>query len=390
MNPAGIGVGAGTANGALHAASPLGLFAGPALLLARGRAQAQLVQVQSMQAPSMPAQDLTAILRERVDIARDTMGIVAATIDSGRRSVTAYGRSGSDRPLDADTVFEIGSITKVFTALLFADMVLRGELAADDPAAKFLPASVKMPDFEGAPITLMDLATYTSGLPRMPSNFAPKDWGNPYIDYTVERLYDYLSNHKLGFKPGKHYEYANLGFGLLGHILELRAGKSYEDLVVSCICAPLGMDDTRITLTDSMQQRLAQGHNAALAPVPNWDFLALAGAGAFRSTANDLLRFLQMCLDPPDTPMAAALKMTLSERRPRADQRDVALGWFVSSQFGDELIWKSGGTGGYAIFIGYSTKTRRNCILLSNAADYDLNIALGSHLVNAAYPPPKN
>ena len=352
-------------------------------------AQAQLVQVESMQAPSMPAQDLTAILRERVDIARDTMGIVAATIDSDRRSVTAYGRSGSDRPLDADTVFEIGSITKVFTALLFADMVLRGELATDDPAAEFLPASVKMPDFEGAPITLMDLATYTSGLPRMPSNFAPKDWGNPYIDYTAERLYDYLSNHKLGFKPGKHYEYANLGFGLLGHILELRAGKSYEELVVSRICAPLGMDDTRITLTDSMQQRLAQGHNAALAPVPNWEFSALAGAGAFRSTANDLLKFLQMCLDPPDTPISAALKMTLSERCPRADQCDVALGWFVSSQFGDELIWKSGGTGGYAIFIGYSTKTRRNCILLSNAADYDLNIALGSHLVNAAYPAPK-
>jgi CubicO group peptidase (beta-lactamase class C family) len=360
------------------------LLAGPALLLARGR-----VQAQSVQAQSTPEQDLAAILRERVDIARDTIGIVAATIDSGRRSVTVYGQSGSDRPLDADTVFEIGSITKVLTSLLLSDMVLRGEVAADDPASKFLPASVKMPDFEGAPITLLDLATYTSGLPRMPSNFAPKDPGNPYIDYTAERLYDYLSNHKLGFRPGKHFEYSNLGFGLLGHILELRAGKSYEELVVSRICAPLGMDDTRITLTSSMRQRLAQGHNAGLAPVSNWDFLALAGAGAFRSTANDLLKFLQMCLDPADTPVAAALKMTLSERRPRMDQRDVALGWFVSRRFGDELIWKSGGTGGYATFIGYSTKTRRNCVLLSNAADYDAHIALGTHLVNAAYPPPK-
>ena len=98
------------------------------------------------------------------------------------------------------------------------------------------------------------------------------------------------------------------------------------------------------------------GHNAGLAPVPNWDFLALAGAGAFRSTANDLLKFLQMCLDPADTAVAAALKMTLSERRPRMDQRDVGLGWFVSQRFGDELIWKSGGTGGYATFIGYSTQ----------------------------------
>jgi CubicO group peptidase (beta-lactamase class C family) len=342
-------------------------------------------------AQTSPEQDVAAILKERVDVGRETLGVVAAFLDGDRRSVTVYGQSGSPnhRPLDADTVFEIGSITKVFTALLFADMVLRGEVAADDPAAKFLPASVRMPDFEGAPITLMDLATYTSGLPRMPSNFAPKDWGNPYIDYTAERLYDYLSNHKLGFKPGKHYEYANLGFGLLGHILELHAGKSYEELVVSRICAPLGMDDTRITLTSSMKQRLAQGHNAGLAPVSNWDFLALAGAGAFRSTTNDLLKFLKMCLGPADTPVAAAQKMTLSERRPRADQRDVGLGWFVSLRFGDELIWKSGGTGGYATFIGYSTKTRRNCVLLSNAADYDAHIALGTHLVNAAYSLPK-
>ncbi|KRR13425.1 hypothetical protein CQ12_09895 [Bradyrhizobium jicamae] len=326
-----------------------------------------------------------------MDIGRESLGLVAAVLDGDRRSIFAHGQSGSEnnRPLDGDTVFEIGSITKVFTALLFADMVLRGELAPDDPAAKFLPDSVKMPDFEGAPITLMDLATYTSGLPRMPSNFAPKDWSNPYIDYRAERLYDYLSNHKLGFKPGTHYEYANLGFGLLGHILERRAGKSYEDLVVSRICAPLGMDDTRITLSDSMQQRLARGHNAALAPVANWDFSVLAGAGALRSTANDLTKFLQMCMDPADGPLAAALKLTLSERRPRASERYVALGWFVANRFGDEVVWKSGGTGGYATFIGYSTKTRRNFILLSNAADYDPNTALATHLVNAAYPMPK-
>jgi CubicO group peptidase (beta-lactamase class C family) len=357
------------------------LLAGPALLLARGRAQAE----------SSPEQDLSAILKERVDVGRETMGIVAATIDGDRRSVTVYGQSDSpnNRPLDGDTVFEIGSITKVFTALLFADMVLRGEVAPDDPAAKFLPDSVKMPDFEGAPITLLDLATYTSGLPRMPSNFAPKNPNNPYMDYTEERLYDFLSNHKLGFKPGKHYEYANLGFGLLGHILERRAGRSYEELVVLRICAPLGMDDTRITLTGSMQQRLARGHNMGLAPVANWDFSALAGAGALRSTANDLLKFLQMCLGPGDGPVAAAQKLALVERRPRADQRDVASGWFVASRFGDELVWKDGGTAGYATFIGYSTKTRRNCILLSNAADYGPNTLLGTHLVNAAYPPPK-
>jgi CubicO group peptidase (beta-lactamase class C family) len=235
----------------------------------------------------------------------------------------------------------------------------------------------------------MDLATYTSGLPRMPSNFAPKDPANPYIDYAAEGLYDYLSNYKLAYKPGKHYEYANLGFGLLGHILELRGGKSYEELVVSRICAPLGMDDTHVTLSEPMQQRLARGHNAALEPVANWEFAALAGAGALRSTANDLLKFLRMCMNSADGPVAAALKMTLSQRRPRAKERDVSLGWFVASRFEDEVIWKSGGTGGYATFIGYSTKTRRNFILLSNAAAYDANTNTGLHFVNAAYALPK-
>src|SRR6185436_10675975 len=117
-------------------------------------------------------------------------------------------------------------------------------------------------------------------------------------------------------------------------------------------------------------------------------------AGALRSTANDLLKFLRMCLEPKDGelkdgPVAAAQKLALAERRPRADQRDVASGWFVASRFGDEVVWKDGGTGGYATFIGYSTRKRRNCILLSNAADYASNTALGTHLVNAAYPMPK-
>ena len=183
-------------------------------------------------------------------------------------------------------------------------------------------------------------------------------WNNPYIDYTAERLYDFLSNHKLGFKPGTHYEYANLGFGLLGHILELRAGRSYEELVVSRICAPLGHGrhphhPHQVRCNSAWRE----GHNAGLAPVANWDFLAMAGAGALRSTANDLLKFLQ----------AVPRSRRYADRRRAEDdavrappdgreQRDVALGWFVSSRFGDEVVWKSGGTGGYATFIGYSTK----------------------------------
>jgi len=358
------------------------LLLGSAALLLSGR-------LSRAEAPA--EQELAAILKERVEIGRETMGLVAGMIDGDRRVVASYGRSGSDndRALDADTVFEIGSITKVFTALLLADMVLHGEVALDDPAAKFLPAKVHMPERDGVPITLLDLATYTSGLPRLPTNFAPADRTNPYVDYGTERLYDFLSNHQLAFQPGTHYEYANLGFGLLGHILELKAGKPYEELVVSRICAPLGMEDTRITLSAAMRERLARGHNGLLAPVANWDFSALAGAGALRSTMNDLFKFIEACLGTKNTPLSAAMKMALSTRRPRLSQRDVALGWFVSSRFDDEVIWKDGGTGGYATFIGYSARTQRNAIVLSNANDYAANIGLGLHLINAAYDLPK-
>ena len=358
------------------------LLGGLALSLAASRARAQITTEES----------ISTLLKERVDIGRESTGLVALVLDGDRRVDAAYGRShaADNRALDADTVFEIGSITKVFTALLYADMVLRGEVSPGDPVARFLPAGVRVPEFQGKPITLRDLANYMSGLPRMPSNFAPKDKSNPYAGYTAENLYAFLSDHQLRFEPGTHYEYANLGFGLLGHALASRAGMSYEELVVSRICAPLGMESTRITLSNLMQERLARGHNAGLEPAANWDIPGLAGAGALRSTANDLFKFLEMSMGIKTTPLAAAMAMTLGERHPTERPRvEVALGWFLSTSYRDEIVWKDGGTGGYATFIGYSTKSRRASILLSNTADYSANLKLGVHLVNSAYALPK-
>lgn len=255
---------------------------------------ASSVLVTQVRAELAPDDEIRNILQDRVDNARQSIGIVASSFEAGRQKIVAYGRCGAsnDRPLDGDTVFEIGSITKVFTALLLTEMVTRGEVALDDPASKYLPDGVKMPARNGKQITLLDLATYSSGLPRVPDGM-PKFGDNPYANYTVEQLYAFLSNHTLRFDPGTHYEYANLGFGLLGHVLALRANASYEDLVVSRVCAPLGLSDTRISLTDSMRERLAQGHQSSLKPTSNWDFLSLAGAGALRSTANDLLKFMK-------------------------------------------------------------------------------------------------
>ena len=351
-----------------------------------------------------PSSDtLRALLAERVDIGRDSVGYVALIRDTDGPRLVTYGTAdgSNSRPLDGDTVFEIGSITKVFTALLLADMVARDEVALTDPVEKYLPPEGRPKPFDNKPISLLDLVTYTSGLPRLPT-LNPRDWANPYADYTVEQLYRFLSEYTPQYYPGSHYEYSNLGFGLLGHVLSLRAGRSYEELVISRICQPLELNDTRITLTPAMRQRLAQGHDILLHAVPGWDEPTLGGAGALRSTANDMMRFLDACQGKRKTALSAAIASLLEVRR-QTDVNGVsaAEGWFVATAHNAEIILKDGGTGGYATFIGYSARTGIATVLLSNtgyswkASTSDTRItewsatpALGRHLLNANFPLP--
>ena len=156
--------------------------------------------------------DIHQILVDRIDQQKQSVGIVVGVIDAKGRRVVVYGglEKGDKRPLDGDTVFEIGSITKVFTSLLLADMAQRGEVRLDDPIAKYLPASAKVPERDGRQITLVDLATHTSGLPRMPANFRPKDPANPYADYSDEQLYSFLSSYDLIRDIGLKFEYLSL------------------------------------------------------------------------------------------------------------------------------------------------------------------------------------
>jgi serine-type D-Ala-D-Ala carboxypeptidase/endopeptidase len=186
------------------------------------------------------------------------------------------------------------------------------------------------------------------------------------------------------YDPSIHYEYAKLGFGLLGYALVLHAGRSYEDLVVERICMVLGLDSTRITLSPSMRTRLAQDHDGGLDPVPNWDLSALAGAGALRSIANDLRTFLEACLGVHETKLTPAFARMLAVQRHAWSQMDVAFGWSVAAPHDDTLVWKDGETGGYSSFIGYSTKSRVASIVLSNASI--LNGDIGFHLIIPAYP----
>ncbi len=328
---------------------------------------------------------IRAILQGRVDTKR-TVGIVAATLDHGRQAIYTAGSSGAPGvALDGNTVYEIGSITKVFTASLLAEMVARGEVRLDDPVATYLPNSVRVPSRNGKRITLLDLATQTSGLPRLPTNLTPADNNNPYADYTVQQLYSFLSGYELTRDIGAKYEYSNLGVGLLGHALALRAGKSYEDLVTERILRPLGMNDTRIVLSPSMKSRLTPGHSVSGGVVANWDLPTLAGAGALRSTANDLLRFLSANLDSTSAPLGRVLATTHFARRDVDGVRmRIGLNWHILTALGRPIVWHNGGTGGYRTFTGFDEANKRGVVVLSNQVVSPDDI--GFHLLDQHAP----
>ncbi|MEA2327449.1 MAG: serine-type D-Ala-D-Ala carboxypeptidase/endopeptidase [Thermoanaerobaculia bacterium] len=336
----------------------------------------------------VPDADIRAILVDRIDVQHQGVGIVVGVIDSTGRRVVAYGKTAKDgKPVDADTVFEIGSITKVFTSLLLADAVKRGEVALTDPVSKYLPPDVKLPERGGKKITLVDLSTHTSGLPLFPSNVHPKDPANPFADYTVAQLYEFLATVELPRDIGSKYEYSNLGGGLLGHVLARRAGTDYETLVRTRILQPLGMKSTAITLSKVMKDRLAAGHDAGLQPASNWDLPTLAGAGALRSTANDLLTFVGANIGMEKSLLAPSMAAMLATRRPTGfPGLEIALGWHISTLNGHEIVWHNGGTGGYRTWIGFDPKSRTGVVVLSNTFTTAGVDDIGAHLLDSNVP----
>lgn len=337
-----------------------------------------------------PDAQIRHILAERIDVQRQNVGIVVGLVDQAGRRIVAHGGMDlkSGLPVDGDSVFEIGSVTKVFTSILLADAVRRGEVTLSDPVSKHLPADVKVPERAGQQITLRDLAMHVSALPRLPNNFAPKDRGNPYADYSVKELYDFLSGYELPRDIGSRYEYSNLGAGLLGHVLARRAGTDYESLVRSRILQPLGMKSTAIVLDDGMKRRLAAGHNTEREPVPNWDLPTVAGAGALRSTVNDMLAFLSAQLGHAPSALTPVMQSLLSERRPTTSATlDIALAWHIlKTSRGGEIVWHNGGTGGYRSYVGFDPQSRAGVVVLSNMSTPAGVDDIGSHVLDPSLP----
>ncbi|MFZ6745320.1 serine hydrolase [Undibacterium sp. JH2W] len=299
-------------------------------------------------------------------------GLVLARISGQEQTVQGYGlvsngKAAAHQP-DASTVFEIGSVSKTFTALLLADMQVRGQLKLDDTVASLLPG-YEIPQYQGRAISLLDLATQTSGLPRLPANLMPRQVDNPYADYTENNLRDFLRSYQLTRAPGSKYEYSNLGFGLLGHALSVRAGKSYSELLQERITTPLGMPDTGISLTAAMQARLATGHDGHGKPVANWDFTTLAGAGAVRSNAQDMLRYVRAHMQGATLNTPAGLQLVQQPQRPTGmPGLQIGLAWHVQAVRGQTLVWHNGMTGGYASFVGFTADGQRGVVVLANAS----------------------
>jgi CubicO group peptidase (beta-lactamase class C family) len=344
----------------------------------------------SAMAAGAPAPGISAALAEAMidDHGYPCSGMVAGLCDARDHRIVTRGTSdaaGGGRALDGDTVFDIGSITKLFTSVALADMVVRGQMAMNDPLAKHLPATVRVPDYQGRPITLLDLATYSPGLSGWPADM-PELGEGPFPDYPPDRLYQALSRAKLDAAPGSKYVYSNFGYGLLGLALAHRAGMDFESLIVSRVCGPLGMESTRMNVTPSMRPRVAPGYTKNLAKIVSWNMPeAFAAAGAFRSTANDLLKFLAAAMGLQRSPLAPAFAELLKVERPaKQPNTSVGAGWFITSAHDDRLVWKDGGVLGYSSFIGYSASHGKGLVVLANGNSGVLN--LGKHLLDPAFP----
>ena len=336
-----------------------------------------------------PDSVILGILQERVEEGRSVGIVVGLREADGETRVLAYGDPGPGKlPLDRESVFEIGSITKVFTSAVLADMTLKGEVSLDDPVRQYLPAGVTVPTRNGLEITLGMLAEQNSGLPRMPVNFDPADSSNPFADYDAERLYEGLSQIELPRDPGESFEYSNLGVGLLGHALALREDMSYEEMVRSRILEPLGMTHTGVALTPWMIEHLALGHGGWRGVVSNWDLDALAGAGALRSTTEDMLTFLDAALNPDRGSVHQALAFAQQERADSGPMR-IGLNWIVMHAGSDTIAWHNGGTGGYRTFLGLVPSRGIGVVVMTNSGGVGAD-DLGFHLIHSEIPLTEN
>lgn len=329
--------------------------------------------------------DLAAAL-ERGALAPAThAGITVGVVEAGQRQIFSYGTA------KADSVYEIGSISKTFTGLILAQMVEAGLVHLDTPVRELLPPGTVAKPAAGREITLLDLSDQHSGLPRMPDNFHPADPNNPYADYNAKLLYEFVAKQGVALPENAAFGYSNVGVGLLGQALANRAGLPYPELLRRQVTGPLGMQNTAIALTPAMRAHLIAGYDAEHHPAANWDLDALAGAGGIRSTAADMLTYLEAQLHPDrlsaavaGTPQGKTLPRALAaSHMPHATVSpgmQIALNWFLIDA--SKTYWHNGGTGGYSSIALFNPEKDFAVIVLANTSPGPGSITdqLGYHI----------
>lgn len=305
-------------------------------------------------------------------------GVAAVNIDRNNTGFHFFGDAG----LKKDTIFEIGSVTKVFTALLLVVLENEGVVNRTDSIEKYL--NINFSDSVVGKITLEQLALHTSGLPKLPSNLSPEDESDPYANYSKDDLYEFLKNHQsaAGY-PGGEKQYSNTGFALLGHALALAADDTYENLLQEHILAPLGMQDTSCYLSDKKRERLAQGHNDEGEEVGRWHNKIMQGDGALVSTPADMEKFLRMCCGTTDSSLTSLVDDMCADYAELTGKVGVqqVLGWLMVTpkDNGRLFIGKGGGTSGFRSFIGFTIDKKRAIALMANQR-FDISPVAASFL----------
>jgi CubicO group peptidase (beta-lactamase class C family) len=287
-------------------------------------------------------------------------GLAIGVWKRGVRRVFTYGAAKTD------SLFEIGSISKTFTALILARMIAEGKVTLNQPVRELLPEDSVKPSYRE--ITLLDLATHHSGLPSMPDNLQITNQENPYANYHKADLYEYISLRGVRKSPGAEFNYSNLGYGLLGEVLADRAGLSYPDLLRTYVTGPLQMQDTVIALSAEQRQRFLQGHYPPGRAVHAWDMDALAPAGGIRSSVEDMLTYLERQLHPD------ALSGVAETHKLRADLENpdgrVALAWIYD--VAARTYWHDGGTRGFSSYAFFRPADDAAGIVLINVAPWPI------------------
>lgn len=314
-------------------------------------------------APLLPARVEQAIAARIA--AGEYPSMVVAVVDGDRSRVYGFGKLDGGKAPDADTLYQIGSITKTFTATLLAEAVDRGEVKLDTPVADLLPGFT-IPSRNGKAITLGELAMQDSGLPRLPSNMLRANLPDPYAEYDAAKLKAFLAGYQLTRDPGAKYEYSNLGLGLLGYALAQRAGISYPRLLQSRIFEPLGMNSTSATFKQPLDPHWAPGHDEQGKPVQPWHFEALAGCGAVNSTGADMLRYLEANMGRGKGTLQRAMQFAHEPRRAVGGGERIGLAWMTKHDKAGDVVWHNGMTGGYASFLGFTADGKRGVVILTN------------------------